>query len=47
MAFQQAGVTMQVAMHLGNIEVLKRFGAIGPGLAIVPRVGVLDEVRAG
>jgi len=38
---------MQVAMHLGNIEVIKRFVAIGLGLAIVPRVAVTDEVRAG
>src|SRR5262245_13118292 len=46
-AFQQAGVPMQVAMNLGNIEVIKRFVAIGLGLAIVPRVAVMDEVRAG
>ena len=38
---------MQVAMHLGNIEMIKRFVAIGPELAIVLRVAVLDEVRAG
>jgi DNA-binding transcriptional LysR family regulator len=46
-AFQQAGVPMQVAMHLGSIEVIKRFVAIGLGLAIVPRVAVTDEVRTG
>jgi DNA-binding transcriptional LysR family regulator len=46
-AFQQAGVPMQVAMNLGNIEVIKRFVAIGLGLAIVPRVAVMDEVRTG
>lgn len=46
-AFQQARVPMQVAMNLGNIEVIKRFVAIGLGLAIVPRVAVMDEVRAG
>ena len=34
-------------MNLGNIEVIKRFVAIGLGLAIVPRVAVVDEVRAG
>jgi len=45
-AFQQAGVPMQVAMNLGSIEVMKRFVAIGLGLAIVPRVAVEDEVRA-
>lgn len=38
---------MQVAMNLGNIEVIKRFVAIGLGLAIVPRVAVMDEVRTG
>jgi len=36
---------MQVAMNLGSIEVMKRFVAIGLGLAIVPRVAVGDEVR--
>src|SRR5207247_11102637 len=46
-AFQQAGVPMRVAMNLGNIEVIKRFVAIGLGLAIVPRVAVADEVCAG
>jgi DNA-binding transcriptional LysR family regulator len=46
-AFQQAGVPMQVAMHLGSIEVIKRCVAIGLGLAIVPRVAVMDEVRTG
>jgi hypothetical protein len=45
-AFQQAGVPMQVAMKLGNIAVIKRFVAIGLGLAIVPRVAIMDEVRA-
>ena len=34
-------------MNLGSIEVMKRFVAIGLGLAIVPRVAVEDEVRAG
>jgi DNA-binding transcriptional LysR family regulator len=38
---------MQVAMNLGSIEVMKRFVAIGLGLAIVPRVAVADEVRTG
>src|SRR5215510_9001244 len=46
-AFQQVGVPMQVAMHLGSIEVMKRFVAIGLGLAIVPRVAVADEVCTG
>jgi DNA-binding transcriptional LysR family regulator len=34
-------------MNLGSIEVIKRFVAIGLGLAIVPRVAVMDEVRTG
>ena len=34
-------------MNLGSIEVMKRFVAIGLGLAIVPRVAVADEVRTG
>src|SRR5215471_15876437 len=38
---------MQVAMNLGSIEVMKRFVAIGLGLAIVPRVAVVNEVRTG
>jgi DNA-binding transcriptional LysR family regulator len=46
-AFQQAGVPMQVAMNLGSIEVIKWFVAIGLGLAIVPHVVVMDEVRTG
>ena len=46
-AFHQAGVPMQVAMNLGSIEVIKRFVAIGLGLAIVPHVAVMDEVRTG
>ena len=46
-AFQQIGVPMQVAMNLGSIEVMKRFVAIGLGLAIVPRVAVAEEARTG
>src|SRR5262249_13601443 len=46
-AFHQAGVPMQVAMNLGSIEVMKRFVAIGLGIAIVPHVAAADEVRAG
>jgi DNA-binding transcriptional LysR family regulator len=46
-AFQQAGVPMQVAMHLGSIDVLKRFVAIGLGVAIVPRVVVAEETQHG
>lgn len=36
---------MHVAMNLGNIEVIKRFVAIGPELAIVSRVAVGNEMR--
>jgi LysR family cys regulon transcriptional activator len=46
-AFQQAGVPMQVAMNLGSIDVLKRFVAIGLGVAIVPRVVVAEETQHG
>ena len=46
-AFQQAGVPMQVGMHLGSIDVLKRFVAIGLGVAIVPRVVVAEETQHG
>jgi DNA-binding transcriptional LysR family regulator len=47
LAFQQAGVPMQVAMNLGSIEVIKRFVEIGLGVAIVPRVAVAEEVQQG
>ena len=33
-------------MHLGSIEVMKRFVAIGLGLALGPRVTMVNEVRA-
>jgi len=33
-------------MHLGSIEVMKRFVAIGLGLALVPRVAVVNGMRA-
>jgi DNA-binding transcriptional LysR family regulator len=46
-AFAQAGVAMQVAMNLGSIDVLKRFVAIGLGVAIVPRVVVAEEAQHG
>jgi DNA-binding transcriptional LysR family regulator len=47
LAFQHAGVPMQVAMNLGSMEVIKRFVEIGLGVAIVPRVAVTEEVRQG
>ena len=47
LAFQHAGVPMQVAMNLGSMEVIKRFVEIGLGVAIVPRVAVAEEVQQG
>jgi DNA-binding transcriptional LysR family regulator len=47
LAFQHAGIPMQVAMNLGSMEVIKRFVEIGLGVAIVPRVAVAEEVRQG
>jgi len=47
LAFQHAGVPMQVAMNLGSMEVMKRFVEIGLGVAIVPRVAVAEEVQQG
>ena len=47
MAFQHAGVPMQVAMNLGSIEVIKRFVESGLGVAIVPRIAVAEEAQQG
>jgi DNA-binding transcriptional LysR family regulator len=47
LAFQHAGVPMQVAMNLGSMGVMKRFVEIGLGVAIVPRVAVAEEVQQG
>ena len=47
LAFQHAGVPMQVAMNLGSMEVMKRFVEIGLGVAVVPRVAVAEEVQQG
>ena len=47
LAFQLAGVPMQVAMNLGSMEVIKRFVEIGLGVAIVPRVAVAEEEQQG
>jgi DNA-binding transcriptional LysR family regulator len=47
MAFQRAGVPMQVAMNLGSIEVIKRFVESGLGVAIVPRIAVAEETQRG
>ena len=42
----EAGLTAQVAMELGSIEVMKRFVEIGLGVALVPEVAVREEVLA-
>jgi DNA-binding transcriptional LysR family regulator len=47
LAFQHAGVPMQVAMNLGSMEVIKRFVESGLGVAMVPRVAVAAEVQQG
>jgi DNA-binding transcriptional LysR family regulator len=47
MAFQRAGVPMQVAMNLGSIEVIKRFVESGLGVAIVPHIAVAEEAQRG
>ena len=43
-ALRHAGVTPQVGMNLGAIEVIKRFVEIGLGIALVPEVTVKQEV---
>lgn len=43
-AFHQAGLVLRPGMNLGSIEVLKRFVAIGLGIALVPEVAVAEEV---
>lgn len=43
----KAGIRIQIAMELDNIETVKRVVAIESGIALVPRVTVKDEVRAG
>lgn len=43
---QEAGLTAQVAMELGSIEVMKRFVEIGLGVALVPEVAVREDVLA-
>lgn len=42
----QAGLSAQIT-DLGSIEVLKRYAAIGLGVAIVPAMAVAEEVRSG
>jgi DNA-binding transcriptional LysR family regulator len=46
-AFRGAEVSLQVAMNLGSIEVIKRFVESGLGVAVVPRLAVAEEVRHG
>lgn len=45
LAFQQAAVPMHVAMQLGSMEVIKRFVESGLGVAIVPRLAVVEEMQ--
>ncbi len=45
--FQQQGLTLQVEMTLGGIEIIKRYVEIGLGIALVPAVAVEAEVAAG
>lgn len=47
MAFQHAGVPMQVAMNLSSMEVMKRFVESGLGVAVMPRIAVADEAQHG
>jgi len=46
-AFRQAGLSLNVAMNLGSVEVIKRFVEIGLGVSIVPRIAIADEVQSG
>ena len=43
----KAGIRIQIAMELDNIETVKRVVAIESGIALVPRASVKEEVRAG
>jgi DNA-binding transcriptional LysR family regulator len=45
--FAQAGLSLEVAMNLGGIEVIKRFVEIGLGIAVVPQVAVERELAEG
>ena len=45
--FLEAGLQPRIAMELGSIEVIKKFVAIGLGIAVVPEVSVRSEVAAG
>jgi DNA-binding transcriptional LysR family regulator len=45
--FLEAGLQPRIAMELGSIEVIKKFVAIGLGIAVVPEVSVRSEVTAG
>ena len=41
--FQRADLDLQIAMNLGSVEVIKRFVEIGLGIALVPKVAVVEE----
>ena len=43
----EAGISVQVAMELGSIEVIKRFVEIGLGIAVVPEVAIREDVVSG
>ena len=44
---EEARVTLQIAMELSSIEVIKRFVRIDAGLSVVPAVAIAEEVEAG
>jgi DNA-binding transcriptional LysR family regulator len=45
--FKAHGVTVHRVAEFDNIETIKRAVEVGFGLAIVPRLSVLDEQRSG
>lgn len=45
--FARAGVTPEIAMELGSIEVIKKMVQLGFGVSVVPRVAVEDEIERG
>lgn len=45
--FLEAGLQPRIAMELGSIEVIKKFVAIGLGIAVIPEVAARAEVEAG
>ena len=45
--FLKAGITPQISMELGSIEVIKKLVQLDFGVSIVPRIAVQDEVEKG